>query len=710
MNKALKGICGSIFAMLLAPAASAAEAVADATPATTEQGHWLEEIVVTAQKRSENLQEVPISITALSSDTLEASVVSGTMDLNAMVPGLNSRSSVGFLQPFIRGVGSTGNGAGIEAPVAMYVDGVYIASAPAALFSFNGVQRIEVLKGPQGTLFGRNATGGLIQVITKDPSDKPELNLRAGYGNYDALDLGIYAAGSLARGIRANLAVRYGQDDGAGRNLATGASAYRVFRDLSTSGKLVFDLGEATTLKLAGDYHTRKDNQAAFRTATDRPTAPPVNVSMIPPRVWDSIANDPNTNDLKGGGASARLEHDFAHVKLMNLAAYRENKLHYQIDADSLPFPVARFDSYLQDWTFTEEFQLQSPDSGPFKWTAGLYYFKNNSQLDPQTFYLFGSPLWTLRAHYPSESYAGYGETTVEIASNTHFTGGLRYTRETRERTSPLIPTLHDSLKSDKLTWRASLDHRFSDATMVYATASTGFKSGGFSGSFIGAPPYDLETITAYEVGLKSEFADNRVRLNGAVFHYDYNNIQVDRVLPDGVMVYNGAKARIWGLDADLTAALSRYFDVSAGVSWIDSKFSEFPNGIGVVPVDSGGYSEVIDQDYSGNRTAGSPKYSATLTGDFRYPTSTGTWGTTATYYYNNGYFLSVDNVFRQPAYNMINLSVRWTSPDEKYAASLWGQNLLNEQILSSKFVAGSNALESYQSPRTFGATLEVKF
>jgi outer membrane receptor protein involved in Fe transport len=675
--------------------------------ALADQGTSLEEVIVTAQKRSEDLQSVPISVTALSSDALQGAAVYDVVDLNAMVPGLNSISTV---HPFIRGVGSTATGAGIEVPVALYLDGVYITTAPATLLSYYKIQRIEVLKGPQGTLFGRNATGGLMQVITKDPSDDPELTLRAGYGNYGAVDLGLYAAGPIASRVKANLGMNYGGDDGAGRNFATGERAYRVFKDMSVNGKLVFDLGEATTLKLSGDYYSRKDDWSAYRIATDWPTAPPVNVSMIPPRVWDNLSDDPTTNDTQGGGASVRFEHDSNRVKLLNIAAYRKSKSHYQIDADTLQRPISRFDSYRQDWTLTEEFQLQSPDSAPFNWTAGLYYFKNESELDPQYFYLFGRVASTLRAHYPSESYAGYGEITAAIASNTSVTGGVRYTHEKRERTSPADATVHDELSVDKVTWRASLAHHFSDAIMAYGTVSTGFKSGGFSGSFIDAAPYEPETITAYEVGLKSQFADDRVRLNGAVFHYDYNNIQVSRVVPQGVIIDNGAKARIWGLDADLTAALFRHFDLSAGVSWLDSKFTDFPNGVGVVPVDTGGYRQVVDQDFSGHRTPGTPKYTATLTADFHYPTSAGTWAATATYNYNDGFARSSDNVFKQDSYNMINLSARWQSPDGKYTTSLWARNLLNEKIITSKFIANNNALESYRPPRTYGATLEVKF
>lgn len=705
----------------MAPASAFAQVTSSQTaPGSANEAHpepgtneslELSEIVVTATKRTENLQNVPISVTALDSQRISATGVSNTIDLNAAVPGMNAIAAVGFFQPFIRGVGSVTNGAGVETPVAIYMDGVYIAAAPAAMFSFGDVERIEVLKGPQGTLFGRNATGGLIQVITRDPTNDPELKLELGYGNYDTISAGGYAAGPIVDGVKAGLAVQYrSMGNGAGHNFTTGEDSYRLHYDFSARGKLVFDLGSRTTVKLAGDYYHKLDDFSAFRLATDIALAPPLTLADVPRRVWDSWAGDPNNSELEAWGGSIRVDHDFGMAKLMSLTAYRKTKLHYQTDSDTRSTKRSFFDSYLSDRTFTQELQLQSQDSSALKWVVGAYYFNDKSQLDPQYFYFLGNLLSTNRNHYPSESIAGYGEGTGEILPDTYLTLGARYTHETRKRRTPNNPLIQDKLSDNKITWRATLDHRFSPGLMIYATVSTGYKSGGFSGSSITSPSYQPETITAYEVGFKSEFADRRIRLNAAAFYYDYSDLQVKRQVPGGIILYNGAKARLKGFDGELTAIVSSNFDLVIGASYLDGSFVDFANGIGYAPVAGGGVTQVSNVDFSGNPTPSSPRFTGSVVADLHLPVSFGEFGFSANYYYNDGYYLGPEKLFFQKPYHMVNLTARLSTPDKKYGIRFWVRNLLNQEILSQKFASPPNVLEAYQPPRTFGATLSANF
>ena len=179
-------------------------------PAAAEAAPTVGEIIVTAQRRSENLQNVPIAVTAVTAAKLSSAGVSGTSDLSLVVPGLNLEASIGYAQPRLRGVGTTANGPGVENPVATYIDGVYTASAPASLLSFNNISQIEVLKGPQGTLFGRNATGGLIQITTPNPSATPRGDVAVSYGAYDTSRIDGYVTGGLMPGVAADLAVQLG--------------------------------------------------------------------------------------------------------------------------------------------------------------------------------------------------------------------------------------------------------------------------------------------------------------------------------------------------------------------------------------------------------------------------------------------------------------------------------------------------------------------
>lgn len=707
----------------------AQEAAPSDLPAAEEQSGGLEDIVVTAQRRAENLQNVPIAVSALTESRMEDIGVSNTLDLNVAVPALNTVSSLGFVKPFLRGIGSTGNGAGLEPPIAIYVDNVYIPSAPAALFSFNNVERIEVLKGPQGTLFGRNATGGLIHVITKDPGNDFEGSLKAGYGSYQSWDVGGYLAGPLTDGIKASLAVQYAdQGKGYGTNLFNGEDANKLHYDFSARSKLIFDLGPDTTLKFSGDYYHRATTFFSFRPVQGYK---PRFVTSIPSRVWDVNSDAPAISNAEGGGGSLRLDHDFGSVKLMSLSAYRKTKYLYGADSDASPVNALASESTMKDWTFTQELQLQSGDGSALKWVLGGYYFRSTAGLVPQNI-LFAGPLAPnptstarriITARFPAESIAGFGEVSGEVMDSTFLTVGLRYTHEEKRVNSTvngilnngtavqLLPPNQDSVSAGRLTWRISVDHRFSNDTMVYASYNRGFKSGGFSPSFPNDVAYFPERIDAYEVGFKSEFANNNVRLNAAAFYYDYGNIQVARFQSGAIGIYNGAKARIYGLDADLDAIVSDNFSLFGGVSIVNAKFTSFPQGVGAVPNTTlGGFTQVTNQDLSGNDLANAPHFTSSVGGNLHFPTSIGEVGGSVNWNFNSGYYTQEDNLLRQDSYNMINLTFRWVSSNEKQKATFWVRNLLNEEVITQKIAGSSNGLETFQPPRTYGITLETKF
>jgi iron complex outermembrane receptor protein len=238
----------------------------------TTSGGGLEEIVVTAQRRSENLQNVPVAVTAISAAQLEASGINTSQDLSLVTPGLVTPQAAGYIQPHIRGVGTTSNGPGIEMPVATYIDGVYLASAPASLMTLNSVERIEVLKGPQGTLFGRNATGGLIQVVTKDPQHDPSLSSDITYGNYQDVASDLYATAGLTSNLAADIALHYEyQGEAWGRNLDTGEPVGRLSNDVASRTKFLFDASDTTQIRLALDYEQRKTSRDTQHTVPGYP-------------------------------------------------------------------------------------------------------------------------------------------------------------------------------------------------------------------------------------------------------------------------------------------------------------------------------------------------------------------------------------------------------------------------------------------------------
>ncbi|MET0166451.1 MAG: TonB-dependent receptor plug domain-containing protein, partial [Vicinamibacterales bacterium] len=367
---------------------AATAAVAQAPPpppvqAEVEQG-GLEEIIVTANKRSENMQDVPIAITALTADEAGKIGVVNGQTLAQVIPGLQLNRQTNGSTPFLRGVGNPSTQAGTEPAVAMYVDDVYYGSSAAALSNYNSISRIEVLRGPQGTLFGRNATGGVISVYTKDPTPEPELDVSLGYGNYDTISGSLYATGGLGDNLSANIAL-YGedQDDGWGTNFTTGNDAY-TYHNYGGRIKLLWDISDATSVLFNADYDDYENQQAVFfRPAPGTQSSAPGGTSIPPPGLYDSFENLDPTAAVEMYGASAKIKHEFSFAEFVSISSYRWAEAKQQFAQDGSSFfrlnPLLIYDTD----TWTQEFQLLSPADSRIAWVGGLFYLNDSSTVDP---------------------------------------------------------------------------------------------------------------------------------------------------------------------------------------------------------------------------------------------------------------------------------------------------------------------------------------
>ena len=343
------------------PPPGGSPSVSDANPPEA-NGGAIQDIVVTAQKRSERLQNVPIAITALSSDALASKGLASTIDITAATPGLNFTEVAGQASPRIRGVGTTNTFGGNENSIATYVDGVYYASSNSTILSLNNIDQVAVLKGPQGTLFGRNATGGLIQITTLDPTHEFSGKASATYGNLKTVAVSIYLTGGLTERISGNLAVNYdNQMEGFGRNLFNGRDVNKT-RDLSIRAKLKFDLGAATTLMLSADYDT-----VDAAVPDHRPTYGSLPITRIPFTAggWDANSNIQPLYANQQGGISATLTHHFNGFDLTDIAAYRRAQTHVVLDVDGLPIAVVSPNSIYKDEQYSNEKQVVSTAKRP---------------------------------------------------------------------------------------------------------------------------------------------------------------------------------------------------------------------------------------------------------------------------------------------------------------------------------------------------------
>lgn len=690
------------------------------------------EIIVTAQKRSENLQEVPIAITAVTSAALDQAGVQNTVQLQAVTPSLNITTSGGnaTVLPRLRGVGSQTNGPGIENSVATYVDGVYIASASASLFTLSGVDHIEVLKGPQGTLFGRNATGGLINIITKNPENTLSGNADISYGNYQTFTGRAYFGGPISENVRANLSVQFiTQGKGYGKNLATGDDNYRTYYDFAARSKWIFDLGDTTNLTVSGDY--AKSKSAASYTPLNNTIIPPV---FVPPtfsfKPYDAISDLPNKIWTEGGGGSLRLDQEIGNLTLVSITAYRKHRFNTFIDFDGGPLPVISVGPYGEKARqFTQEVQLLSPSTGPFKWILGGYYFDGSSRYIPNAIF-FGSVFSFLpssidHAGQKTKSFAGFAQGDLELGEKTTVTAGVRYTKEDRDlfgtldvisggttTTTDFTGLPSSSVSFNKVTFRLAVSHKFTDDILGYVSFNRGFKSGGYNANQPFSAPFRPEVLDAYEAGLKTDLIPGNLRLNLAGFYYDYSNIQVSRFVNGSAVILNGAKAKVYGGEAELEAVPTAGLRINAGLSWTHSEFTNFPNADIIVGCVTAPMGVPCSGSVKGNKLPYAPSLTGNLSVDYTLPLNDGSEiMANGNVYYNNGYTADPAATFRQDAYSVVNLALGWKSANKHLNASLWVRNLNDSRVINTiPFAAGIVAAAQWNPPRTYGATIGFEF
>ena len=722
----------------------------------------VEDIIVTAQRRNERQQDVPIAITTITAEAASSQGVSGTESLGIAVPSLQfSRQTGNGGTPFIRGVGSTQAAAGSEAPVAVYIDDVYIGAPNATLLQFNNIESTEVLKGPQGTLFGRNATGGVVHIHTKRPSQTFGVTATVGGGSYDTYFGNVYMTGPVTDKLAVSFAAAgQKQADGYGFNLLTGDDTLKGW-NYGYRAQLAWDPGSATSVLLSADYSLSKSDVGM--SVVVAPGTVGLGGGTFRDRfgTYDTVNNPFDRADFSRNevyGVSGRLQHDFGGVSLVSVTAYREAKQIYQLDSDAVPaiLPVLLEvnQSRPTTTTFSQEVQLLSGPDGPFKWIVGGFYYRSKSGYDPLVFRgsippagpqggaLFIEDTQTLN------SYSGFGEASYEFLPAATLTLGLRYTSDQFDNkvalfradgvtpvnfNNPAIPTGRFTQDDNfsKLTYRAIADYKVTPDILLYASYSRGFKSGGYNlssptvviaGVRQPAPAVSPEVLDAYEIGLKSDLFERQVRVNLAAYHYDYSNLQVTSLQNGASITVNAATARIRGVDVDLNYVPNRSINLGAAFSFLDAKFTKFPSGPINVPNPAsctpiprttgpltGGNTSCFG-DLGGNRTTRAPKFTMTLTGTYTLPTDIGEFSLNTTLYHNSGFFWEPDNRFAQPTYDLLNATLAWTSPDETYQIRVYGRNLLNKYYYSYFSESSRGDSGSPEMPRNYGAALTVRF
>jgi iron complex outermembrane receptor protein len=739
MKRNRKKCLATISAAALAISAGALTQAAEVVPSTdggsdsSKPSGGLTEVVVTANKRSERAQTVPIAVAAISGDAALASGVTDTLSLANAVPGLRVDRSPGQTTPFLRGIGSPAGSVGAEPSVSLYVDDVYTPAAGAFFANFNNVDRIEVLKGPQGTLFGRNATGGVIQVNTRDPSDSPKFDASVGYGSYDTVNGSLYGSDKLTDKLSANISAYGGhQGQGWGRNLTTGQDSFKTNWNYGGRIKLLFEPSSETRVLLTVNHDTTSSSEGFYHAA-------PGTVSYggfpAPAGFYDMLDDTDPLFRNSISGVSAKISHEMSWAKLVSITAYQHAQQFLRENQAGAAFPLIHVTVEAGDnKTFTQELQLLSTQDSAVTWLAGFFYMNDRAAYDPLNLsgLIFPGAGAQIFASQKTSSYSGFGQVDLHVAKDTRLTLGLRDTVDDRKlEASATIPGVFSapapnspqSKSFSKPTWRVSLDHAFTPDIMAYVSYNRGFKSGGyntvvFPGAPIGAP-VEPETLDAYAVGVKSEFIDHRLQINAEAFDYKYKNIQVQSLVAGGTILSNAASAKIKGVDVDVRAIPVENLTLTASFEYLDAHYDSYVDGTlttyspGCAPAMSSCNSVA---DLSGFKLPFSAPFSASLVVNYLHRTSIGQLDFNVAYNHGGDYYFNSDNgkgqlnpsLNKQPAFNLLNTSVQWTSASSRYVVTLWGRNITGEKYLSLANEQTVGTGWGPAPPATYGITFGI--
>ncbi|MFA5630970.1 MAG: TonB-dependent receptor [Porticoccaceae bacterium] len=653
----------------------------------------IEEIVVVATKREKSIQEVPITVTAVTAQGLEKSGIQGIATLGQVVPSLNVSQTAGANVMFIRGIGTNLAAAGNEPSVATFVDGVYSpVPRTGAIYGFNNVERVEVLKGPQGTLFGRNATGGLVHIITKEPSNEPTAKLRIGYGNYDTYEANFYGSLGISQNAAGDVALYYKDQGRSPIDNPLEGKNFVPENNFSWRSKLLVTPNDDLSIRIIGYYADFESSQGSIRQPLPGAFA---STGLGYSGDFFKIANEfVGYTTVESKGVSAQFDYSLSNFDLVSITSYGKDEAVTYFDGDgSAAFIQTAVNPILSE-TLTQEIRIESKKSESLEWITGVYLYKNKSSYDP---FRISSPTVELVGYSKQivEAWAVFGEVRWEFLDETGLSVGLRWNQDDIEMSGITYANGVSSIGSyeqeddfGELSYRIGLDHQIEGYGLIYANYSRGFKTGVYNLINVGqpGPALEPEVLDALEIGYKSRyFYDGRVRVNASAFWYDFKDLQLVTVSTTSLQSANAAKAEISGAEMEFEFQATEDLWVAAGVAYLDSEYKDYLGLTNRPRVDSsgrpvGGNIANIPADFSGNELTRAPDLTYNLSAVYVIPVYTGDLSFSLSYFYNNGFYWDPENRLEEPSYGVLNAEVSWSSYGNNFKFALWGRNITNEK------------------------------
>ncbi len=749
-HKTAAAVAAAIAAILAAPSVAQIERSSGA----------LEEIVVTAQKREQNPQDVGLSITAFSAADIRDLGITNAQDLTKQTPGLsfNQNANDDVSMTFaLRGVGLNDFSAFNEAPVAMYFDGVYQATLAGNNGQLFDIERVEVLKGPQGTLYGRNTTGGLVHFISRKPTDQFEAYGDVSFGEYALRRFEGAVSGPVNDWLKVRVSAVDLQNNGyvtehfPGVDNAGSGNEYGVRLQLQaaindrgslllstyyTDAKFIPTPYKHASVFLAPDGHTVEflPGNAVNPLCPGTPGADCLGYVDRDPNPWSIDNNRQGLSDLQKFGATLTFEQKFSGFNFTSITAFQNvNKL-YQEDSDAGPIAGIKVDDLANSQQWSQELRLDG-GTAPLRWTSGLYYYGRIVHSGPRVD-LTGVGFITGQAFVRDDTQSGaaFGQVEYDFAPQWTAIAGLRYTHD--KRTFDLIADDESGLavqfgfppnpiidfspatvgdlavhNNNSVSGRAELEWRPSDLWMLYGSWARGIKSAGFNQDpGLNGPrdpktiPVGQEVLTAYELGLKSSEWNGRARVNAAVFYYDYKGFQAftfENLLNE----LSNKNAQIYGFETELQARPTEQFDFRLGLELLHT------NLVGLTAQDrfTGAPVELGDREM-----ALAPHAQINGLARYRWPLWNGNLSIQGEFTYLTRQFLQIDNnpTSVEGAYGTIDGRLAYTTSDDRYSVAIWAKNLTNREYrtFNGPIAGNGYTLQQYGRPRWVGATVRVNF
>ena len=693
------------------------------------------EIVVTAQRREEKAKDVPISLTAISAERLAQGDVNDLSDVAKLTPALRFDNQGGFAQPTIRGVGTAVSASGSGSNVGIYVDGFYAPNPLTADFQLLNVTGVTVLKGPQGTLFGRNTTGGAIQVTTGKPSMKPALVAEASYGSFNTQRYQAYGTAGLGEKVAFDIAGLYSKGDGFIHNIVTGSKKDGAYENWSVRTGVLFDFGGGSLLLRYTHSDVNDPTSLATNAYVDPTTGAALSTGAIVPGAVvatkpNEVSNtSPTSFTSKVDAFQMTGEIDLGFATLTSYTQYRDEQSRSFLDLDSSSIPIFDVDFNITDKIFTQEFLLNSVGTGPFKWTIGAFYFSDKNRFTGLNGYVGGAFAGLIsKSQTDSESIAVYADATYQLADKLFLTGGLRYSNEKVKHgafeVGPLAvglglwPTTGvnpiPDISYDKIDPRVVLRFKPSAASSLYLSYSQGHKAPIENPNGFAVTPVNAEKISAYEAGYK--YAAKGLSFDISAYYYDYKDLQVASYNGTQSLITNAASSRVYGVESQLSYKLSDNFEFNLGAAYLDAKYRRFltsPIFIQcLLPACGAGFGTfpASTNDSSGFRMQRSPEFTGNIGARYSTGLAGGRFALSGTLAYTSSIYFDSSQQFIQKGYELLSLRAEWTDSSEHWTIAVYGDNVTNAKY-RNQVLAGQTGIQSvWGYPATAGASVRFKF